>query len=406
MLTQALLSSAHSLAPEITALRRAIHAEPELGLHTPLTMAKVRAALADLPLEWREGPSTTGAVATLRGSAAPADGGPRVLLRGDMDALPMEEKTGLEFASTIAGRMHACGHDTHTAMLAGAARLLADQRESLAGTVDFMFQPGEEGYHGARFMLDDGLIDPLPDAAFALHIMPNAAFGVLAGRPGPLLAAADQFTITVKGRGGHASMPHDCVDPVPAVAGIVSALQAMVTRRFNAASAVVVTVTQIHTGTAHNIIPDDAMIAGTIRTLSPEHREKAHRLVVETAADIARGYGVEAECEIKHGFPVTLCDPRAVTLGAKVARALGGEAGWRDLANPIMGAEDFSYVLEKVPGAMFFLGVAPDGEDWTACCAIHSPRMHVDEGALPKGAAMLAGCALEFIVNGFESAAA
>ena len=401
MLTEDLLNSARSLAPEITSLRRAIHAEPELGLHTPLTMAKVREALCDLPLEWRTGTSTTGEVATLRGGASPEDGGPRVLLRGDMDALPMDEKTNLEFASTIPGRMHACGHDTHTAMLAGAARLLAEQRASLAGTVDFMFQPGEEGYHGARFMLDDGLIDPLPDAAFALHIMPNAAFGVLAGRAGPLLAAADQFTITVRGKGGHASMPHDCSDPVPAAAAIVGGLQALVTRRFNAASAVVITVTQIHTGTAHNVIPDDAMVAGTIRTLSPEHREKAHRLLAETASDIAKGYGVEAMCEIEHGFPVTICDPRAVELGARVARDLGGAEGWRDLANPIMGAEDFSYVLEKVPGAMFFLGVAPDGEDWTQCCAIHSPRMHVDESALPKGTAMLAGCALEFIENGF-----
>ena len=401
MLTDDLLASAHSLAPDITALRRAIHAEPELGLHTPLTMAKVREALAGLPLEWREGTSTTGQVATLRGGAAPADGGPRVLLRGDMDALPMDEKTDLDFASTIPGRMHACGHDTHTAMLTGAAKLLCAQADTLAGTVDFMFQPGEEGYHGARYMLEDGLIDPLPDAAFALHIMPNAAFGVLAGKPGPLLAAADQFTITVKGQGGHASMPHDCVDPVPAAAAIVSGLQAMVTRRFNAASAVVVTVTQIHAGTAHNVIPDDVMIGGTVRTLSPEHREKAHRLIAQASADIARGYGVEATCAIQHGFPVTLCDPRAVMLGAKVSRSLRGAEGWKDLSDPIMGAEDFSYVLEQVPGAMFFLGVAPDGEDWSQCCAIHSPRMHVDETALPIGTAMLAGCALEFIANGF-----
>jgi hippurate hydrolase len=314
----------------------------------------------------------------------------------------MEEKSGADFASTIPGRMHACGHDTHTAMLAGAARMLCARRGEIAGTMDFMFQPGEEGHHGARFMLEDGLIDPLPDAAFALHIMPNAQHGVLAGKPGPLMAAADQFTIIVRGKGGHASMPHDCADPVPAAAAIVGALQAMVTRRFDAASAVVVTVTQIHTGTAHNVIPDEAMLAGTIRTLSPEHREKAHRLVAATAADTARAHGVEADCVIIPGFPVTICDRRAVALGEKVARALGGEEGWRDLAAPIMGAEDFSYVLEQVPGAMFFLGVAPDGEDWSQCCAIHSPRMHVDESALPNGAAMLAGCALEFLARGFD----
>jgi len=401
MLTETLIDAADALAPEITDLRRAIHAEPELGLNCPLTMAKVREALAGLPLEWREGPSTTGAVATLTGTAASDGPKRRVLLRGDMDALPMEEKTDLPFASTISGRMHACGHDTHTAMLTGAAKLLCARREELSGTVDFMFQPGEEGYHGARFMLEDGLIDPLPDAAFALHIMPNAKFGVFAGRAGPLMAAADQFAITVRGRGGHASMPHDCADPVPAAAAIVSAVQTMVTRRFNAGSAVVVTVTQIHTGTAHNVIPDDAVLSGTIRTLSAEHREKAHAALAQVAADTALAHGVSASCEITPGFPVTLCDAKAVAHGAKVARKLGGNDAWRDLEFPIMGAEDFSYILEKVPGAMFFLGVAPDGEDWSACCAIHSPRMHVDEAAMPKGAAMLAGCAVEFLKEGF-----
>ena len=400
MLTDTLLSAARSLAPDIVALRRAIHREPELGLHCPMTMTKVRAALDGLPLEWKSGPSTTGAVATLVGGRA-SDNTRRVLLRGDMDALPMDEKTGLEFASTIAGRMHACGHDTHTAMLVGAAKVLCEQRDSLAGTVDFMFQPGEEGHHGARFMLDDGLIDPLPDAAFALHIMPNAEFGVFAGRAGPLLAAADQFTIQVKGKGGHASMPHDCADPIPAAAAIVSAIQAMVTRRFKASSAVIVTVARMVAGTTFNVIPDDAVLQGTIRTLCAEHRAKVHTLIAEVAAATAKAHGVEAECEITPGFPVTLCDARAVTLGTKVAQALGGEDGWRTLDAPIMGAEDFSYVLEKVPGAMFFLGVAPEGDDWSACCAIHSPRMHVEEDALPHGVAMLAGCALEFLDQGF-----
>ena len=408
MLTSNLISSARDLAPDIIALRRAIHAEPELGLETPKTLAKVREALADIDLEWHAGTSCTGAVATLKGAKPAAPGRARVLLRGDMDALPMDEKTGLEFASTIPGRMHACGHDTHTAMLVGAARLLSTQRDQIAGDVDFMFQPGEEGYHGARFMIDDGLLGgtderPLPDAAFALHIMPNAPFGVIGGRAGPLMAAADQFTITVEGRGGHASMPHDCLDPVPAAAAIVGAVQAMVTRRFDAASAVVVTVSQIHAGTAHNVIADDAVVAGTIRTLTAENRAKAHELIQEVAASTALAYGVSASCEIQHGFPVTVCDKRAVELGAKVARDIGGGAAWRDLPNAIMGAEDFSYVLEKVPGAMFFLGVAPEGDDWSACCAIHSPRMHVDEKALPMGCATLAGCALEFLQEGWAA---
>lgn len=397
-----LLDSARALSDRIIALRRAIHAEPELGLHTPKTMAKVRAALAHLPLEWREGPSTTGQVAILRGAQPGMPGHGRVLLRGDMDALPMDEHTGLDFASTVPGRMHACGHDTHTAMLAGAAELLAARQADIAGEVMFMFQPGEEGYHGARFMLYDGLLDPLPEAAFALHVMPNAPHGKVGGRAGPLLAAADQFDIVVRGRGGHASMPHDTRDPVPAACAIVGAIQAMVTRRFNAADAVVATVTQINAGTAHNVIADHASLRGTLRSLSPHHRAQLRGLLDEVARHTAQAYGVDAEVTITEGFPVTICDPRAVAIGEEVTRAALGAEAWRDLPAPIMGAEDFAYVLEKVPGAMFFLGVAREGDDWHQCCAIHSPRMHVDEATLPAGTAVLAGCALRFLERGFD----
>lgn len=406
-----LLDSAHALADKIVALRRAIHAEPELGLHTPLTQAKVRAALAHVPLEWRNGPSTTGEIAILKGAKPAHPGRARVLLRGDMDALAMMEQTGLDFASTTAGRMHACGHDTHTAMLVGAAELLAARQAELAGEVMFMFQPGEEGHHGARFMLEDGLLggensartdDPLPAAAFALHIMPNARHGVIAGKPGPLMAAADEFEITVLGRGGHASMPHDALDPVPAACAIVTALQTMVTRRFNAADAVVVTVTRLDAGTAHNVIPDHATLRGTMRTLSPGNRQLVQRLIGETAVGIAAAHGAAAQVEITEGFPVTMCDPRAAALGRAVTCEVLGPDAWNDLPAPIMGAEDFAYVLDQIPGAMFFLGVAPSGADWTRCCGIHSSRMMVDETALPRGTAILAGCALSFLEQGFQ----
>ena len=398
MLHPNLLDSARAISDRIVSLRRAIHAEPELGLETPKTLAKVRAALANLPLEWREGGSTTGAVATLKG----AKPGRRVLLRGDMDALPMDEHTGLDFASTTPGRMHSCGHDTHTAMLAGAAELLCARREELAGEVQFMFQPGEEGFHGAKHMLEDGLIDPLPEAAFALHIMPNSRHGIVAGRAGALMASADQLDIVVEGRGGHASMPHDTLDPVPAACAIVTALQALVTRRFNAADAVVITVTMIEAGTAHNVIPDRVALRGTIRTLTPRNRDTVHRLIAETAQGVAAGYGFEAKVTVTPGFPVTMCDPRAVAIGQEVASGLFGEQDWVTLPAPIMGAEDFSYVLEAVPGAMFFLGVAREGDDWRNACAIHSPRMYVDEAALPRGSAVLAGCALRFLERGFD----
>ena len=402
-LTETLLDGAHAIADRLTALRRAIHAEPELGLHTPKTRDKIRAALAHLPLEWREGPSTTGLVATLKGGAGPATGhsGGCVLLRGDMDALPMPEETGLEFASTIPGAMHACGHDAHVAMLAGAAELLCARRDTLQGEVRFMFQPGEEGFHGARFMLEDGLLDPLPDAAYALHVMPNAPHGLIAGRPGPLMAAADMIEITVEGRGGHASMPHETLDPIPVACEIVTALQAMVTRRFNAGEAVVVTIAQIVSGTTYNVIPDSARLSGTMRTLSAANRARLRAEIEQLAVCIAAAHGLSATVTIEEGFPVTICDPRAVAFGAAVVQEMFGEQAWREMANPIMGAEDFSYVLEKVPGAMFFIGVSHEGEDWTKCCGIHSTRMMLDETVMPQGAALLAGLATRFLQNGF-----
>lgn len=392
-----LLDQATAIAPRIISLRRAIHAEPELGNDTPLTLAKVRAELADLPLEWRSGKSVTGAIATLKGSRP----GPAVLLRGDMDALPMPEETGLEFASTFAGRMHACGHDTHTAMLAGAARILAGRRDEIAGEVRFMFQPGEEGHHGARYMIEEGLLEPLPQAAFALHIMPNQRHGLLTSRAGAIMAAADMLEITVTGAGGHASMPHQTRDPVPVACEIVSAIQALVTRRFDAAEAVVVTITQLNAGSAHNIVPDTARISGTIRTLSPARRQEVRGALRRLAEGIASAHECSAEIEVAEGFPVTLNDPRAVDLAEAVANGLA-EGAFERLPQPIMGAEDFSYVLEKVPGAMAFLGVAAEGSDWSACCGIHSSRMVVDESALPRGSAFLAGCALRFLDHGWE----
>ncbi len=397
-----LIAGAAALAPRITALRRAIHAEPELGLHTPKTRDKVRAALAHLPLEWREGPSTTGLVAVLKGTANATPNGRSVLLRGDMDALAMPEETGLDFASTIPGTMHACGHDAHTAMLAGAAELLCQRAATLKGEVHFMFQPGEEGHHGARFMIEDGLLDPLPDAAFALHVMPTAPHGLVAGRAGPLLAAADQLDIVIEGRGGHASMPHQTLDPVPVAAELVLALQTMVTRRFDAHDPVVVTITKMDAGTAHNVIPDRVSLRGTMRSLSPANRAALHDAVRLLAAGIAGAHGLTAEVTVTEGFPVTICDGRAVDFGERVSQAMFGEAAFLRLDAPIMGAEDFAYVLEKVPGAMFFIGVSHEGEDWTRCCGIHSTRMMLDESVMPQGAALLAGLAVNFLERGFD----
>ena len=391
------IHDAQAILPDLVALRRAIHAEPELGLHNPKTTAKVRAALAGLPLDIREGPSTTGLIATLRGP----DNGRTVLLRGDMDALPLHEDTGLDFASATDGAMHACGHDSHTAMLVGAARLLCAARDQLAGSVQFMFQPGEEGHHGARYMLDDGLIDPLPDAAFALHVMPNAPHGIFSGRAGPLLAATDLLHVTITGRGGHASMPDQTIDPVPIACAIVGAIQTFVTRRISVFDPAVVTIGKIAAGTTDNIIPETAMMLGTIRTLSAKTRAAVQVGLRQLIEGMAIAHGASADVRFEEGFPVTYCDGRAVDFGQRTVERLFGADVWRTMANPVMGGEDFSYVLEKVPGAMFFLGASESGSDWTQCCGLHSNRMVMDEAVMARGAALHAALAHDFLAEGF-----
>ncbi len=389
---------ADAILPELVELRRDIHREPELGLQNPKTLAKIKAALAGLPLEFREGPSTTGLIATLRGPS----NGRTILLRGDMDALPLNEDTGLDYSSNTAGAMHACGHDTHVAMLVGAAKMLCARRDNLTGTVQFMFQPGEEGHHGARFMLDDGLIDPLPDAAFALHIMPKAPRGVFTGRAGPLLASSDVLSITVKGAGGHASMPHDAIDPIPVACEIVSAIQTMVTRKVSVFDPAVITIAKIAAGTTNNIIPETAHMLGTIRTLSPQQRSRVAAELNRLAPGIAAAHGCTADVHIEPGFPVTVCDARAVRFGQKVVEETFGEESWISLDTPIMGAEDFAYVLEKVPGAMFFLGASHEGDDWRSCCGLHSNRMVLDDSVMARGAAVHAAIAERFLADGFE----
>jgi amidohydrolase len=391
---------AATILPTLVDLRRAIHREPELGLHNPKTADKIRAALDGLPLEWRSGPSTSGLIATLRGGG----NGRSVLLRGDTDALPMHEDTGLDYASATEGAMHACGHDTHVAMLVGAAKLLCERRETLAGTVNFMFQPGEEGHHGARFMLEDGLLDPLPDAAFALHIMPNAPHGVFCGRAGPLLASADKIKVTVKGRGGHGSMPHDALDPVPIACEIVMAIQSFVTRQVNVFDPAVVTIGKIAAGTTDNVIPETAFLLGTIRTLSAKRRAAMQAGLEQLVYGICAAHGASAEIEYIQGFPVTVCDDRAVAFGQRVTEATFGADNWKTLDAPIMGAEDFAYVLEKVPGAMFFLGAAHEGAGYASCCPIHSNRMVLDDSVMAKGAALHAALAERYLAEGFEPA--
>src|SRR5690349_24229610 len=306
-----LLSAAYNDADRTIDLRRRLHRHPEIGLHLPRTQATVLEAFADLPVEVSTGTTTSSVVAVLRGARP----GPTYLLRGDMDALPVHEDTGLPFASEIPGAMHACGHDTHVAMLLGAARLLAERRDELAGQVVFMVQPGEEGFHGARFMLDEGLLDAVPEApvagAFALHISAGFASGTVNVRPGTMMASADQWRIAVRGRGGHASKPHSAADPIPVAAEIVLALQSMVTRRVDVFDPAVVTVAHIEAGSTNNVIPDSAFLEGTIRTLSAERRADVIASVERVAVNIGAAHGLTVDFEHEEGYPVTVNDTGA-----------------------------------------------------------------------------------------------
>ena len=384
---------------EMIDLRRAIHREPEIGLDCPLTREKIKAALAGLPLEIREGPSTTGLVAILRGGR---DNGRTVLLRGDHDALPMQEETGLDFASTIDGAMHACGHDSHTAMLVGAAKALCARRNDLPGTIVFMFQPGEEGHHGARFMIEDGLLDdPLPEAAFALHISPNMPRGMVVSRGGTLMASTDTLRATIVGRGGHAAMPHDCLDPIPVACEIVTALQTYVARQVAVTDPAVLSITKINAGTAHNIVPEKVEMMGTLRTLSEATRAQMNEAFVRIVENVAAAHGAVGEASIEKGYPVTVNDPRATDLIKACATTIAGGDSYRTMP-PMMGAEDFSYVLQKLPGAMAFIGVAPEGTDPATNPPLHNTKMTIDESVMAKGVAMHCMIATRFLENGFD----
>ena len=387
-----ILREARERLDETVELRRRIHRHPELGLSLPSTQSAVLESLDGLGLEIRTGQKTTSVVAKLRGARP----GPTILLRGDMDALPMPEDTGLPVASEVPGAMHACGHDGHTAMLVGAARLLAGHRDALAGTVLFMFQPGEEGYHGARVMIEEGLLDgpDAPAGAFAMHVTPNRPAGMISARAGATAAAADTIEIVVRGRGGHASAPHDCLDPIPIACEIVQSLQTMVTRRVHVFDPAVVTIAKIEAGTTRNVIPETAHLLGTVRTVSEATRDKVHEGVRRVAEGVAAAHGAEASVEISRGYPVTLNDERFARFVLETGRELLGPERAVVANNPMMGAEDFSYVLQRVPGTMANLGIRPDSG---SVYPNHSNRMLLNESALATGVAMHAAVALRFL---------
>jgi len=385
---------AAQISGDLVELRRAIHADPEIGLDLPRTQEKVLAALDGLPLEVTTGQALSSVTAVLRGAMP----GGTVLLRGDMDALPVTEATGLPYASRNDGAMHACGHDLHTSMLAGAARLLSARQDVLAGNVIFMFQPGEESYGGAERMISEGLLDAAgsrPIAAFGLHVASGLLpLGMLTSRDGTMMASADTMEVTVKGRGGHGSQPHRAADPVPAACEIVTALQTLVTRRFDVFDPVVITVGSFHAGTASNVIPDRAHFSATMRSFSASTRTAMQDAAYRLVHDIASGHGLSATVDFVDSYPVTVNDAAEVSFAERtIAELFGGERFLRT-PFPLTGSEDFSYVLNEVPGAFVMLGACPPDADPATAPFNHSAEAVFDDAVLADGATLLAELAL------------
>ncbi|MEQ0557515.1 M20 family metallopeptidase [Amycolatopsis sp. NEAU-NG30] len=387
-----LRSDAAALLDDLVALRRDLHRIPEIGLHLPRTQERVLAALDGLDLEISLGKNLSSVTAVLRGGKP----GGTVLLRGDMDALPVTEASGEDFSSTIDGAMHACGHDLHTAGLVGAARLLAARRADLPGDVVFMFQPGEEGWDGAGHMIEEGVLTASGkhvDAAYGLHVSAASyAKGQFVARPGTLMAASGALSVRVLGDGGHGSSPHDARDPIPAACEMVTALQTMVTRTFDVFDPVVITVGSFHAGTRRNIIPDEAVFEATLRSFSPEVAARVGERAVQVCEGIAAAHGLGVDVTYEPEYPATVNDAGAYAFVADTIRDVFGEERFTEMADPITGSEDFSRVLDRVPGAYLFLGACP-GDPATAADN-HSPRARFDDSVLGDGAALLAELAV------------
>ncbi|EPX79015.1 M20 aminoacylase family protein [Litoreibacter arenae] len=367
-------------AEDMTAWRRWMHRNPELQFDCHQTAAFVVERLKEFGItEIHEGIAQSGVVAIIQGQGD----GPTIGLRADMDALPMQEATGLDYASAVSGRMHACGHDGHTTMLLGAARYLAETR-NFRGRVALIFQPAEEGGGGAEVMVKEGIMDRFDiGEVYALHNNPGVPFGEFVTTPGPIMAAVDTFHIYIDGVGGHGAFPHETKDPVVAALGICNAIQTIVSRNHRALDDLVVSVTQIHTGSADNVIPDTAYINGTVRTFDNEVRSMVERRMTEIVEGQAASYGVEVRLDYERGYPATVNDAAKTALAAKVARDVAGSGAVTDDGGREMGAEDFSYMLESRPGSYLFLGQGTDA-------GLHNPNYNFNDEVAPIGASFFA----------------
>jgi amidohydrolase len=384
---------------DIVGLRRDLHQIPETGLTLPRTQDRVLAALDGLPLEISTGGALSSVTAVLRGGAP---GERSVLLRGDMDALPVVERTGLPYAAK-GDRMHACGHDLHTAMLVGAARVLAAERATLPGDVVFMFQPGEEGHDGARYMVDEGVLDATGrrvDAALAIHVTSSMLpAGYFASRAGTIMSAADTLRVTVRGAGGHGSAPHRAKDPIVAACEMVTALQTFVTRRFDIFDPVVITVGQFHAGTQDNIIPDDAYFEATVRSYTAASHERLIAEITSVCTGIGAAHGLDVDAVLDVQYPVTINTAAQVDIAqASIAEQHGADR-WVTLPNPLSGSEDFSRVLDQVPGAMVFLGATPSDRNPDTAPFNHSPEAAFDESVMADGVTLYADFAMRVLAG-------
>jgi len=384
-----LRDAADELAGQLVEWRRDLHRHPELGFDVHRTATFVGEQLERLGLEVRRGIGRTGVVGLLR---ARVSSGPAVLLRADMDALPIQEVAGRDYGSTAEGKMHACGHDGHTAMLLGAATLLADRQDRLARDVVFCFQPAEEGGGGGRLMVEDGVLDVTEiGQVYGLHLWSPFEAGTVGLRAGAAMAAQDEFTIRIRGRGGHGAQPHENQDPIVAAAAVITALQTVVARNVNPNESAVITVGGMHAGSAGNITPDHAELEGTLRSFSEEVRLLLRRRVEEIVEGISAAHGCEGKLELRPGYPTLVNDAAAVEVARVAAEAVFGPAGLIE-HEPLAASEDFSYFLQQRPGAFVFVGAGNQERGITA--PHHSPRFDIDESVLPRGSELLSRLAL------------
>jgi amidohydrolase len=364
---------------EMTEWRRDIHQRPELKFEENCTADLVAAKLKEFGIEIHRGLAKTGVVGTINNGDGPSIG-----LRADMDALPLEENNTFKHASRNPGKMHACGHDGHTAMLLGAAKYLASSK-NFKGTVNFIFQPAEEGGGGGELMIKEGLFEMFPvDSVYGLHNWPGMPAGIFGVGSGPIMASVDTFDLTINGRGGHAAMPDQCIDPIIIASQVVSALQTIPSRNTHPVDSLVISVTKIHAGDAYNVIPDSVQMHGTVRTFQPETRKEIPSSMLRVTEGVCAAYGGTCELNYMSGYPATINSVAETEISAKAVVDLFGEENIIRNPTPSMGGEDFSYMLEARPGCYVWLGIGPGkGEGG---CMLHSSRYDFNDDILPIGA--------------------